>query len=116
MARIKQKVVEDLTPIEDTTINYELHEDYFRSVANSTVKPVLERLSGVYARHGKRYPWNHIVAVGLRLYSLHKSGIDIDINIARAIARKFGTLDDAILRDIVNAIQAEETAGRAGRR
>jgi len=108
MAKIKRKEIEDLEPILDTTINYEIHEDYFRSIANSTVKPVLQRLSDVYSRYERRYPWNHIVAVGLALYHFHKKGYDIDLDLARRVARKFGTLDDRILRDIVSAVQVEQ--------
>lgn len=110
--RIVRKEIADLDPITDTAINYELSEDYFRSIANSTVKPVIERLKEVYYKYNRKYGWNHIIAIGLKLYGLHKQGYDIDLAMARALNKKFG-LPDNVLRDIVNAVEAEKhTTGR----
>lgn len=107
--RITRKEIADLDPITDTTINYELSEDYFRDIANSTVKPVIERLKEVYYKHGRKYGWNLIMGLGLKLYGLHKQGYDVDIAVARVFNKKFG-LPEAVLRDIVNAIEAEAKA------
>ena len=105
----------DLTGFSDVSVINEMKEDYFRNIANTTVKPVLSRLRSVYARYRGRIGWNVIVAIGLQLYSLHKKGYDINVTIARELARKFGRIPDNILREIVNAVQAEQPAGRARR-
>ncbi|RLG80411.1 MAG: hypothetical protein DRO40_11260 [Thermoprotei archaeon] len=106
MARLRRKEIEDLDPILDTTINYEINEDYFRSYANSTVRPVLQRLSDAWAQTGKRVSWNHVVAIGLKLYSLHRQGYPIDVDLARKLGQKFGITDVNILRAIVNAVSS----------
>jgi len=105
---------ENISDFQATAMIHEENETFYRTVAEKTVKPVISRLKGVYERYEKRYPWNHIIAVGLKLYSLAKEGVDIDLDDARTFNKKFG-LPDQVLRDIVKAVQAEAGAGGAGR-
>jgi len=105
---------ENISDFQATAMIHEENEDFYRDVAERTVKPVIGRLKGVYEKYNKRYPWNHILAVGLKLYSLAKSGVDVDINDARTFNKKFGLPDD-VLRDIVQAVQAESRGTRGTR-
>lgn len=106
---------ENVPDFQATAMIHEENEEFYRSVADRTVKPVISRLKEVYARargRGRVVPWNHIMAVGMKLYHLHKEGYDINITIARELAKKFGTIPDDVLREIVQAVQAETVRAR----
>lgn len=113
--RIKEMTVSDLSGFSDTSIVNETKEDFFREIARTTVKPVIERLKVVYDKYNRRYPWNAIIAVGLKVYSFAKKGYDIDYySLARGMARKW-QLPANVVRDIVDAVLAEVKTG-GGRR
>jgi len=101
---------ENVSDFQATSMIHEENEDFYRTVANKTVKPVINRLKAVYDKYDRKYPWNHIIAVGLKLYSLARRGVDVDISDARTFNKPFG-LPDNVLRDIVQAVQAESGGG-----
>lgn len=101
---------ENVSDPQATAMSHEENEEFYRSWANRTVKPVISRLKMVYDKYDRKYPWNHIIAVGLQLYSLARKGVDIDISDARTFNKPFG-LPDNVLRDIVQAVQAESGGG-----
>jgi len=105
--RIRRIEIEDISGFSDTSIINELKEDYFKSVAEATVKPVIERLRAVYLRSNRRYPWNGILAVGLTVYKYARRGYDLDyVAVAKGVAKRW-QLPDNVVREIVDAVLAE---------
>lgn len=112
--KVKEMTVSDLSGFSDTSIVNETKEDYFREVADVTVKPVIARLRTVYDKYNRRYPWNAIIAIGMKVYSFARKGYDVDYYaLARGMSRKW-QLPANVTRDIVDAVLAE--VRRAGGR
>ena len=107
MRDIEQIVFRNVPFKQATAMVHELNEDYFRNIASSTTKPILARLKAIYEKHNRKYPWNAIVAIGLRIYAHARKGYDLDYNAyAKGLAKPWG-LPDAVVSDIVNAVLAE---------
>lgn len=110
----KQIVFENIDDFRATAMSHEENEDFYRTVAIRTVKPIISRLRTVYDKYNRQVPWNHIIAVGLKLYSLARKGVDIDLTDARVFNKPFG-LPENVLRDIVEAVQSEGAQARTVR-
>jgi len=113
--KVNRMEVTDITGFTDTSIVNETKEDFFREVARTTVKPVIERLKAVYLKYGRRYPWNGILAIGLKLYGFARKGYDIDYyRLASSMATKW-RIPANVTREIVDAVLAEVRSGTARR-
>jgi len=107
MTRVRRIEFEDVGFRKASAMIYEYSEEYFRDIAKSTTKPILERLKAVYEKHGKRHPWNAFVAIGMKIYSMARRGYDLDYyRVARDMARKWG-IPEPVAREIVEAVLAE---------
>jgi len=102
---------ENVHDFQATAMTHEENEMFYREVAETTVKPVLKRLREIYDRHGRRVPWNQIVALGMQLYSLVKRGKDVSLTLALELARNYPGLDRRIVEEIWDAVVS--TAGTA---
>ena len=107
MASVEQIVFRNVPFRQATAMVHEMSEDYFRNIASSTTKPILARLKAIYEKHNRKYPWNGIVAVGLKIYSHARKGYDIDyVGYAKAIAQRWG-IPENVVKEIVDAVLAE---------
>lgn len=109
---VKRIEFEDVdAPKAQSMVNKKIRE-FFVETSKATVRDPIYRLLGVYHKYRARYPWNHIVSVGMRLYSLQRAGIQINIQLARSL-NKFNLPDD-VLSDIVSAISGGGQGGGQG--
>ena len=107
MRDVEQIVFRNVPFKQATAMVHELNEDYFRNIASSTTKPILARLKAIYEKHNRKYPWNAIVAIGLRIYAHARKGYDLDyVAYAKAIAQRWG-IPETVAKEIVDAVLAE---------
>ena len=107
MERVRRIEFENVEIRSAISMVNEYGDSFFREIAIATVKPIIARIRDVYVKHGRRYPWNAFIAIGMKVYSLARKGYDIDYyRMARDMARKWN-IPENVAREIVDAVLAE---------